>query len=173
MFFLGAVIAVILLLIAISQQQTGAITATTDETQLIPSSTDTSDTVFDFSSSLESLLGMSRYNASQIKQFAMDAGFSGNDLNIAVAIALAESGGNAKAYNPETAANTPDNMGSYGLWQIYLKAHPEFQGVDLFDPPTNALAAFQVYTAAGSRFTPWSTFKNQAYLNTLSTAIAA
>ena len=42
-----------------------------------------------------------------------------------------------------------------GLWQIYLQDHPEFAGLDLRDPATNANAAFSVYSNAG-RFRPWS-----------------
>ena len=112
-------------------------------------------------------------SASQIAQLASAAGFSGDDLATAVAIAMAESGGNPKAYNPETAARTPQGQGSFGLWQIYLKAHPEFANVDLTDPATNAAAAFSVYQAAGNKFTPWSTFGNGAYANYLSQAQGA
>lgn len=102
--------------------------------------------------------------------YARNAGFTGADLLTAVAIALAESGGNPDAYNPETAAGTPEGLGSYGLWQIYLKAHPNFQGLNLFDPQTNANAAYEVYAEAGNSFQPWSTFKNGAYVAHLSEA---
>ena len=99
----------------------------------------------------------------QISSFASKAGFIGANLVTAIAVALAESSGNPNAYNPETAAGTPAGLGSYGLWQIYLNAHPEFTGENLFDPQTNANAAFSVFTAAGG-FTPWTTFNNGAYL---------
>jgi hypothetical protein len=92
--------------------------------------------------------------AAQIQAYAAAAGFSGADLQTAVAIALAESSGNPSAYNPE---------GSYGLWQIYLPAHPEYAGVNLNDPLTNANAAFAIYSSAGS-FSPWSTYNSGAYL---------
>jgi hypothetical protein len=98
-----------------------------------------------------------------IAVYAKNAGFTGADLLTAVAVALAESGGDPNAYNPETAAGTPEGLGSYGLWQIYLKAHPEFQGQNLFDPQTNANAAYSVYRAAGNSFRPWSTYLNGAY----------
>jgi Lysozyme like domain len=97
-------------------------------------------------------------DASQIAPYAIQAGFSGNDLAVAIAVALAESGGNPRAYNPETAAGAPDGKGSYGLWQIYLNAHPEFTGDDLYDPQTNANDAYEVYVKAGNSFGPWSTF---------------
>jgi hypothetical protein len=100
----------------------------------------------------------------QIAQYAAAAGFTGADLLTAVDIALAESGGNPTAYNPETAASggTPQGQGSYGLWQIYLKMHPEFSGEDLTDPQTNANAAFSIYAIAGG-FTPWSTYTSGEY----------
>src|SRR5271163_4681913 len=100
----------------------------------------------------------------QIAQYAAAAGFTGNDLLTAVDIALAESGGNPAAYNPETAAagGTPQGQGSYGLWQIYLKMHPEFAGANLADPQTNANAAYSIYAIAGG-FTPWSTYTSGQY----------
>jgi hypothetical protein len=100
-----------------------------------------------------------------LAQLAAGAGFSGNDLDIAVAVAMAESGGNPNKYNPETqaAGGTPPGKGSYGLWQIYLKKHPEFEGVNLLDPQTNAHAAFDVYSRAGG-FTPWTTYTQGQYL---------
>lgn len=100
----------------------------------------------------------------QLVVLAGNAGFSGSDLVTAVAVALAESGGNPQAYNPETKAGAPQGYGSFGLWQIYLKSHPEFAGSNLFDPQTNASAAFSVYRGAGGSFGPWSTFKSGAYL---------
>ena len=100
-----------------------------------------------------------------IEIFAKNAGFEALYLDIATAVALAESSGNILAYNPETAARggTPVGLGSYGLWQIYLKAHPEFAGENLYDPQTNADAAFKVYTNSGKTFTAWTTFNNGAY----------
>ena len=100
----------------------------------------------------------------QIAQYAAAAGFAGNDLLTAVDIALAESGGNPAAYNPETAAagGTPQGQGSYGLWQIYLKMHPEFAGANLADPQTNANAAYSIYAIAGG-FSPWSTYTSGEY----------
>ena len=112
----------------------------------------------------------------QLIALAAGAGFVGDDLTTAVSIALAESGGDPNAYNPERAANTPQGAGSFGLWQIYLKAHPEYKGQNLFDPQLNASAAFAVYSSAGNSFRPWSTFGNGAYLahvDTVNGVIAA
>jgi hypothetical protein len=112
-------------------------------------------------------------DANQIAVYASSAGFSGDDLVTAIAVALAESSGNPNAYNPEIAAGTPSGKGSYGLWQIYLKAHPEFEGRNLYDPQTNAIAAYSVYRGRGGNFLPWSTFKNGAYMSHLDAAYDA
>lgn len=120
---------------------------------------------------LEVCVGVKKiYSPSEIAGFAQGAGFDENNILDAIAIAIAESGGNANAYNPEVKAGTPSGKGSYGLWQVYEKAHPEFDGLDLTDPQTNAIAAFHVYTQAGRSFRPWSTFKNGAYQAHLSAA---
>lgn len=110
--------------------------------------------------------------AQSIATYAQQAGWDGNDLVTAIAIALAESGGNPRAYNPETAAGAPAGKGSYGLWQIYLNAHPEFAGDDLYDPQMNANDAYEIYTKAGNSFTAWSTFNSGVYQAHVSTAQA-
>jgi len=101
-----------------------------------------------------------------IAQHAYDAGWRGDDLLTAVAVAYAESGGNPLSYNPESAASTPTGKGSYGLWQVYLKAHPEFAGWDLYDPATNARAAYRVWQARRS-FWPWSTYQHNSHVKYL------
>ena len=109
----------------------------------------------------------------QLLALSSDAGFSGDDLVTAVAVALAESGGNPQAYNPERAAGAPSGKGSFGLWQIYLQAHPEFAGQNLLDPGVNSAAAYAIYSAAGNSFTPWSTYKAGSYLAQLDAVNAA
>ncbi len=93
------------------------------------------------------------------------AGFRGNALKTAWAIALAESGGRAKAYN----GKGPDN--SYGLFQINMigslgPARRKQFGLksndDLFDPLVNAKVAFAI-SNGGKNFKPWSAFTNGAY----------
>lgn len=98
----------------------------------------------------------------EIAKLAYNAGFRGTEVKWATAVALAESSGNPNAYNPELAVGTKKGMGSYGLWQIYLTAHPEFRGQNLYNPQVNAKAAFAVYTEAKRQFTPWSTYNNGA-----------
>jgi hypothetical protein len=94
----------------------------------------------------------------QIAQLAYNAGFRGNALNTAVAVAIAESGGNPYAYNPEKQVNTPDGHGSRGLWQIYGFVHPKYDGEHAFDPKVNAQGAYEIYKQSGGKFTAWSTY---------------
>jgi hypothetical protein len=118
-------------------------------------------------------LGDLQSTAATLQQLASNAGFSGPDLATAVAIALAESSGNPGKYNPETAARggTPQGQGSYGLWQIYLKMHPEFAGANLYDPQTNANAAFSIYSRRGG-FSDWTTYTEGDYLQYLPQVLA-
>ncbi|HWM02503.1 MAG TPA: transglycosylase SLT domain-containing protein [Actinophytocola sp.] len=108
---------------------------------------------------------MSRLSPEQIAQYAHDAGFRGSDLTTAVAIAMAESSGRTRAHNP----TPPDD--SYGLWQINMHGGlgPERRRQfdlnsdrELFDPKTNAEAAFEI-SGNGDSFRPWSTYTNGDY----------
>ncbi len=115
---------------------------------------------------------MSTLSPEQIARHAHDAGFRGQDLTIAVAVALAESGGNPRAHN----ATPPDN--SYGLWQINMLGAmgPERRreyglgsNAELFDPAENAKAANKI-SGDGRSWTPWSTYTNGAYKRHLDAA---
>jgi len=113
-----------------------------------------------------------RLPASQIASLASSAGFAGNDLVTAVAVALAESrGGDPQAYNPELQAGAPAGHGSYGLWQVFLAAHPEFASWNLFDPVQNAEAAFTVWQSHGWR--AWTTYRTGEYRKYLGVAMQA
>jgi hypothetical protein len=106
-----------------------------------------------------------RLSDSQIAQVAADAGFSGDALVTAVAVALAESGGNA--------GNTSGDGGtSYGLWQIHWTVHPQYAPQQLTDPNYNASAAFDI-SNGGTNWYPWTTWKTGAYRKYLSRAQAA
>ena len=107
----------------------------------------------------------------QIAGAAKSAGFSGANLSKAVAVALAESGGNTRAHN----AVPPDN--SYGLWQINMlgsmgPARRKQFGISsneaLYDANTNAKAAHAL--SGGTNFKPWSTYTSGAYLRYMSRA---
>lgn len=95
------------------------------------------------------------------------AGFRGRAYDLANAIRMAESHGNALAHN--TNAATGDN--SYGEFQINmlgalgperLKQYHLQSNNDLFNPLTNARVAYQL-SKGGTDWSPWSTYKNGAY----------
>lgn len=102
-----------------------------------------------------------RLSPSQIAQYAASAGFTGNDLATAVAIAIAESGGDSSVIGDKALA--PTNGPSYGLWQINIgsKANPQYAGVNLLDPQTNANAAHDIYSRFG--FNHWTTYGDGEY----------
>lgn len=104
----------------------------------------------------------------EVASYASKAGFSGSDLDIAVAVAKSESGWNPKAHN----AKPPDD--SYGLWQINMlgsmgPARRKQFGISsnsqLLDPATNARAAHMVW--AGSGWKAWTTYTSGAYKTNL------
>ena len=95
------------------------------------------------------------------------AGFRGDGLKMAYAIAMAESGGNAGAHNGN--ANTGDN--SYGLFQINMlgnmgparrKQYGLSSNESLFDALTNAKVAYKM-SNGGRNWGPWSTYGSGAY----------
>ncbi|TNC23607.1 transglycosylase SLT domain-containing protein [Amycolatopsis alkalitolerans] len=115
---------------------------------------------------------MSTLSAEQIAQHAYKAGFRGHALTTAVAVAMAESGGNAHAHN----GTPPDN--SYGLWQVNMlgslgPARREQFHLDsnkeLFNADENAKAAYAI-SSHGKSFEPWSTYTNGAYKKHLAAA---
>lgn len=105
--------------------------------------------------------------ANKLLDLLYQAGFRGHGLDVAYAVAMAESSGNARAHNPN--AGTGDN--SYGLFQINMLGAmgPERRrqfglssNDDLFDPMTNAKVAFRM-SNGGKSWGPWSTYNSGAY----------
>ena len=95
------------------------------------------------------------------------AGFSGSNLQTAYAVAMAESGGNARAFNGN--AGTGDL--SYGLFQINLlgamgperrKQYGLGSNDDLYDAVRNAKVAYKM-SKGGTDWSPWSTYKRGDY----------
>jgi len=108
----------------------------------------------------------------QIANAGAAAGMSGQHLQIMVAIARAESGGNTRAHN----ANPPDD--SYGLWQINMlgsmgPARRRQFGISsneqLYDPVTNAKAAQIIYKQQG--YKAWSVYNHGSYKKYLGASI--
>jgi Lysozyme like domain len=94
--------------------------------------------------------GLGRAGLRWLENLWMGAGGpGGGTAHVAGAIALAESGGRANAYNAS---------GASGLWQILGQVVPG----NIFDPHINALNAVSKYRSAGG-FSPWVTFETGAY----------
>lgn len=99
---------------------------------------------------------MTALSAQQIAGAASAAGFSGSNLTIAVAVALAESGGNPNAINNNTNGST-----DYGLWQINTVHGSLLNQGNKFDPTDNAKMAYVVWK--GSGWSAWTTYNTGAY----------
>lgn len=102
-----------------------------------------------------------------MKSLLQQVGFTGQGLRIAMAVAYAESKGNAKAFND----NRSTGDLSYGLFQINMidnlgpdrrKRYKLNSNEDLFNPVINATVAFKM-SKGGEDWSPWSTYKSGAY----------
>lgn len=101
----------------------------------------------------------------QIGKYAKQAGFIGNNLVIAIAVSLAESGGNIEASHTNS-----DGSVDRGLWQIN-SIHRQFTPSRLFEPAYNASAAYTI--SGGFNWNPWVTYTTGAYRSHMSTAAQA
>lgn len=109
----------------------------------------------------------------QVARAAYNAGFRGDNLIKAVAIAEAESGFNPSAQGDIGLENATWGP-SVGLWQIRsLKAQSGTgqprDATRLMDPAFNASSAFGI-AGGGTNFHPWSTFTSGAYLKFMTEA---
>lgn len=104
-----------------------------------------------------------------------NAGFRGERLETAFAVAKAESNARPKAYNPPT-NNTGDN--SYGIFQINMigdlgpdrrERYSLKRNEDLFDPDRNARIAFEM-SNNGKDWGKWTTFTGGKYKEFLNDA---
>ncbi len=103
--------------------------------------------------------------AEQVASFAIQAGFRGQPLVIAVAVAHAESGFRSDIVGDKDL--TEKGECSVGLWQINYRPSRDKPG-GLRDPtlnldPTHNAQAAYVISDQGRNFKPWSTFTNGDY----------
>jgi Lysozyme like domain len=112
----------------------------------------------------------------EIARHAASAGWSGNDLETAVAVALAESGGDSGLLGDVHLRN--DTWGpSVGLWQIRSINEGHGNQFDQqhrnetanLDPATNAANAHAIYEQAGG-WRPWTVHRTGAYRDFLDRA---
>jgi phage-related protein len=94
-----------------------------------------------------------KLTANQMRGLLYAQGFRGHDLDVAVAVGMAESAGKIKATNKNTDGST-----DRGFMQIN-SVHGK---LSTYDPTGNAAAAKKIHDDAGS-FAPWTTFKSGAY----------
>ena len=93
------------------------------------------------------------YTYAQLKALWNNNGGNPAAADIAAAVALAESGGNADAKN----VNTNGSI-DRGLWQI----NSVHGGQSTFDPIANVKAAINI-SNNGKSWSPWVTFQTGAY----------
>jgi hypothetical protein len=106
----------------------------------------------------------------QLALAAYHAGWRGADLRKSVAVAFAETGGKPTTDARGDVLLESAKWGpSIGPWQIRSLNAERGKGTTRdelanLDLNTNARHAFQVYSDAGNRFTPWSTYTSGAWL---------
>jgi hypothetical protein len=99
---------------------------------------------------------VSTLTPAQIAQVAASAGFKGNGLVAAVAVALAESGGRTDVV---AVNDDPWRSRDRGLWQINDHWHPEVGDTGALLPASAASAAYRI-SKGGTDWSQWSTWKN-------------
>jgi hypothetical protein len=109
-----------------------------------------------------------RVSPQQIAGYAIGAGFPPDQIATAVAVALAESGGETTATNRNSNGST-----DYGLWQINTVHGALLNQGDKFNGADNAKMALTVYARAGNKWTPWSVYKSGTYRAQMGTGTLA
>ncbi len=101
--------------------------------------------------------------AAGLAMAAAQAGFTGRGLRLAVAVGLAESGGNptARGPNPPT-PGCPAGSVDRGAWQLNNCYHPEVSDACADDLACAARETYRI-SAAGSDWTAWTTSTSGAY----------
>jgi hypothetical protein len=97
-------------------------------------------------------------DAAAVSAHAYRAGFRGQDVDIAVAVARAESGWDAKATNQNGNGSV-----DYGLMQINSIHEAILATGNWADPGHNMKMAFAVWSDAGQSWNPWVTYWSGSY----------
>lgn len=109
------------------------------------------------------------YSFAELRALYLAEGGPAQWADTMAAIALAESSGcryalaGPRDIRPVKTCTYRQTNGenSVGLWQINVRAHPQYDEFSLFDPHSNARAAVAVLGRGTP--TPWSTYLNGAY----------
>jgi hypothetical protein len=111
------------------------------------------------------------FNVGQLKELALSVGFNEKNASIAAAVAMAESSGDSSNDTIKSGLYAKNGETSYGLWQINMTGALGPERIkqlglssykDLYDPVTNARAAFKL--SGGSNWSPWSAYNNGKHL---------
>jgi hypothetical protein len=94
----------------------------------------------------------------QVRQYAYNAGYRGKSLDLAVAIARAESGWKTDAYNSIGNVAGVDR----GLMQINSYFHPQISDKCAYDPQC-AMNYSYTLSKQGKDFSPWVAYTNDSY----------
>ena len=109
----------------------------------------------------------------ELRALALGAGFVNPSL--AAAVAMAESGGDPHAQGDPRGAFLAAPNGastSFGLWQIHVPAHPQYDAQSLLDPLYNAAAALSI-SSGGRSWSAWSTYTDGSYAQYMPGAASA
>jgi len=108
------------------------------------------------------------YSFSQLVSLASQTGFPNPQL--AAAVAMAESGGNACAQGDPNIGtggylcSGPNGTSkAFGLWQVNVTYNPQYDPTQLLAGSYNAQAAFAI-SSKGTNWNPWTTYRTGAYL---------
>jgi hypothetical protein len=111
---------------------------------------------------------MPRLSDKEIAGAVKAAGFPRASWNTAIAVALAESGGNSDALNDANSNGSSD----YGLFQINSVHDELLNGGNWRDPVYNARMALEI-SSRGSNWLPWVAFNTGKYRAYLPRAVRA
>ena len=111
------------------------------------------------------------FSVGQLKELALSVGFNEKNASVAASVAMAESSGDSSNDTIKSGLYAKTGETSYGLWQINMTGALGPERIkqlglssykDLYDPVTNARAAFKL--SGGSNWSPWSAYNNGKHL---------
>lgn len=100
---------------------------------------------------------MAGLSVDQVAVHASHGGFRGRRATLAVAVAMAESGG-----DPRATGHNRDGSIDRGLWQINSRWHKEVTDACAFNPDCAARSTFRI-SSGGTNWSQWAAFTNGSY----------